>query len=123
MQQEKFRIEDEAVQILTAGEPITPEWIAENPKVFKEVYTRIFNGKDAPATPSNIDIEAVNAARTQDQSTESFGPGYKEGKRAAEKEFRERLKAEREKAYEEYMEKLRQNRVKNLSSVSVYTLP
>ena len=110
MQQEKFRIEDEAVQILTAGEPITPEWIAENPKVFKEVYTRIFNGKDAPATPSNIDIEAVNAALTQDQSTESFGPGYKEGKRAAEKEFRERLKAEREKAYEEYMEKLRQIR-------------
>ena len=110
MQQEKFRIEDEAVQILTAGEPITPEWIAENPKVFKEVYKRIFNGKDAPATPSNIDIEAVNAALAQEGTTESFGPGYKEGKRAAEKEFRERLKAEREKAYEGYMEKLRQIR-------------
>lgn len=107
MQQERYRIEDEVVRILTAGEPIDQEWITDNPKVFKELYRRIFNGKEAPATPSNIDLEAVNAALTQEGSTESFGPGYKEGKKAAETEFRERLKAQREKDYEEYLGKLR----------------
>lgn len=115
MQQERFRIEDEAIQILTAGEALEREWISQNPKVFKEIYKRIFDGKEPPSTPSNIDVEAVNAALTQEQSTESFGPGYKEGKRVAEKEFRERLKQEREKAYEEYQDKLRELRDQVLS--------
>ena len=122
MQQEKYRIEDEAIGILTAGEALDREWIAENPKVFKEIYKRIFDGKEPASTVSNIDVEAVNAALTQDQSTESFGPGYKEGKRAAEKEFREKLKnereklkQEREKAYEEYQDKLRALRDQVLS--------
>ena len=34
MQQEQFRLEDEAVQILSAGQPLTSEWVDENRKVF-----------------------------------------------------------------------------------------
>ena len=71
MQQEKFRIEDAAVEVLSSGNPISEEWIWENKKVYEELYRRLFNGKEAPFKPSQRDIDAINAALIQ-ESTDAW---------------------------------------------------
>ena len=99
MQQEQYRIEDEAIQVLSAGQPISREWIADNRKVFDEIYRKIFD-KEAPAKVSNRDFDAINAALIQEGANAST--------------YAEAYKAARQKAYEEYTDKLRELREKVL---------
>ena len=93
MRQEKFRIEDEVVRIIEAGQPVTLEWALENRKAYEELYRRMFDGKEAPRNVGKADLEAINAALTQAGGDASS--------------FAEAYKAAREKAYADYMEKMR----------------
>ena len=93
MRQEKFRIEDEVVRIIEVGQPVTLEWALENRKAYEELYRRMFDGKEAPRNVGKADLEAINAALTQAGGDASS--------------FAEAYKAAREKAYADYMEKMR----------------
>lgn len=98
LQQEKMRIEDEVVDILQHGQEITPEWIFENRAVYKELYRKIFKGKEAPYSPSQKDLEAINAALKQEGSNASaYAEAYKAARTAAWKEYQEKLSKLRDK--------------------------
>jgi len=102
MRQEKFRIEDEVVRIIEAGQPVTEEWAKENRKTYEELYRRMFDGKEAPRNVGKADLEAINAALVQ------------AGGDAAS--FAEAYKAAREKAYSDFNAKLRELRDKVMQS-------
>ena len=92
--QEQARVEDEVIQLLERGMPVTAEWAAENRDVYRELYRQLFGGKEPPQNPGKADLEAMNAAIQQ------------EGGNAAT--FAQAYKAAREKAYEEFVGKLRE---------------
>lgn len=101
-QQEKFRIEDEVVEILQNGLEVDQEWITQNRAVYKELYRQLFGGKEAPHTPGKRDLEAINAALKQ-----------KSGDAAV---FAQAYKAAREQLEAEYIQKLNNLKQKILSS-------
>lgn len=91
--QEQARVEDEVIQLLERGTPVTAEWAAENRDVYRELYRQLFGGKEPPQNPGKADLEAMNAAIRQ------------EGGNAAT--FAQAYRTAREKAYEEFAGKLR----------------
>ena len=96
MQQEKYRIQDEAVQVLSAGQPLTMDWIAGNRKVFNELYQMIFN-KEAPVKVSQKNFEAINAALMQEGANAStYAEAYKVARANAWNEFQTKLTALRD---------------------------
>ena len=96
MQQEKYRIQDEAVQVLSAGQPLTMDWIYGNRKVFNELYQMIFN-KEAPVKVSQRDFEAINAALMQEGANAStYAEAYKVARANAWNEFQTKLTALRD---------------------------
>lgn len=93
LQQEQFRIEDEVVELLSKGQPISSEWIGENRKVYQELYRQLFNGKDAPSKPSQKDIEAINASLTQNSSdSATYAKAYKQARAESYKVYAEKLR-------------------------------
>ena len=100
--EEEKRIQNEVVELLEQGRPITTEWIAENKKVFDELYRLLFDGKTPPGKVGKADLEAINAAIMQ------------QGSNAAT--FAQAYKVAREKAYGEFMEKLRAFRDKVMAA-------
>lgn len=92
--QNRARVEDEVIRLLERGTPVTAEWAAENRDVYRELYRQLFDGKEPPQNPGKADLEAMNAAIRQ------------EGGNAAT--FAQAYKAAREKAYEEFVGKLRE---------------
>ncbi len=96
MQQEKYRIQDEAVQVLSSGQPLTMDWIAGNRKVFNELYQMIFN-KEAPVKVSQRDFEAINAALMQEGANAStYAEAYKVARANAWNESQTKLTALRD---------------------------
>ena len=102
IQEEEKRIQNEVVELLEQGRPITAEWIGENKKVFDELYRQLFDGKTPPGKVGKADLEAINAAIMQ------------QGSNAAT--FAQAYKVAREKAYGEFMEKLRAFRDKVMAA-------
>ena len=101
MEQERFRIEEEVIDIITHGAVITPEWVTENRAVYNELYQQIFKGKKAPYTPGKKDIEAINAALAQSAGDASlYAQAYKDAKEQAWKEYQKRLTELRENVME-----------------------
>lgn len=100
--QEQARVEDEVIQLLERGTPVTAEWAAENRDVYRELYRQLFGGKEPPQNPGKADLEAMNAAIRQ------------EGGNAAT--FAQAYRAAREKAYEEFSGKLREFKEKVLAA-------
>lgn len=91
--QERAAIEDEVIGLLTRGAEITEAWIWDNRKVYQELYRQLFDGKEAPYNPGKKDLEAINASLLQQgENASSFAQAYK---------------VAREKAYDEFMDKLR----------------
>lgn len=91
-QQEKFRIEDEVVEILQNGVEVDQEWITQNRAVYKELYRQLFGGKEAPHTPGKRDLEAINAALKQKSGDAAvFAEAYKAVRTQLEAEFTTKL--------------------------------
>ncbi|MBR7119964.1 MAG: hypothetical protein IKC77_07190 [Lentisphaeria bacterium] len=105
LEQEKFRIQDEIVQIFSDGKPVVNEqWINENRDVFKELYKKIFPDRNPPYTPSQADIEAINMALVQESgNADVYAQAFKDAK---------------EKAWQQYSGKLKELREKVLSSMT-----
>ena len=86
-------IEDEAVEIIMRGEPLTEEWATENKAIFDEVFKLLFQ-TDAPksASPSKIILESVNEALKQKEGDASqYARAYKEAREASWNEYRKTL--------------------------------
>ena len=86
-------IEDEAVEIIMRGNPITEEWAVENKAVFDEVFKLLFN-EEAPksAKPSKTTLEAINEALKQKEGDASqYARAYKEARESSWEEYRRKL--------------------------------
>jgi len=92
MRQEKFRIENAVTEILTRGEGVTEEFLRENRDVYKELYRVLFDGREAPYNIGKADLEAVNAALTQQAANAAaYAQAYKDARKKAWEEFKSRL--------------------------------
>ena len=98
IKEEETRIQNEVVELLEKGTPITAEWIAENRKVFDELYRQLFDGETPPGKVGKADLEAINAALMQQGANAStFAQAYKVAREKAYGEFMEKLRAFRDK--------------------------
>lgn len=97
-------LDDKVVSILSAGVPVvTPDWVAENRDVYKELYKRLLSkdGKEAPYTPSQKDIEAMNSALIQEGAdAATYAKAYKEARAASAREWMEKVSELRQKVIE-----------------------
>ena len=97
MRQEKFRIENEVTEILSRGEPVTADFLRENRDVYKELYRVLFDGKEAPYNIGKADLEAVNAALTQQAgNAATYAQAYKDARKKAWEAFQTRFAALRD---------------------------
>ena len=102
--QEENRISMELEDILTNGRQITEEYLAKEPEVVKRLAQQLLgNGERKYYKVYKNDLEAINAALRQEEGDAS---GFAQGWRAAKKElaakYLERIKTEREKAWQHY---------------------
>ena len=98
IQEEEKRIQNEVVELLEQGRPVTAEWIGENKKVFDELYRQLFDGKTPPGKVGKADLEAINAALMQQGANAStFAQAYRVAREKAYGEFMEKLRAFRDK--------------------------
>ena len=98
MKQEQAKIEDEVVSLLEHGKPISEEWVRNNRKIYQELYRQLFPGKDIPYSPGKADLEAINAALIQEgENASTYAQAYKAAREKAFEEFMNRLSAFRDK--------------------------
>ena len=98
IKEEETRIQNEVVELLEKGTPITAEWIAENRKVFDELYRQLFDGETPPGKVGKADLEAINAALMQlGANASTFAQAYRVAREKAYGEFMEKLRAFRDK--------------------------
>jgi len=86
-------IEDTVVDLISRGEPITPEYAEANPEVFNELY-RQFMEEEPPKSkkPSELNLETINAALQNEKGREEgYAAAYKDARAASWKEFSKRL--------------------------------
>lgn len=98
-------INDEAIYIVSRGEPITEEWAIEHPEVFRAVYKILMNGEEAPKSkkPSKDNLQAVNRALTQEGGN-TFGGSTREEQI---KTYMQAYKDARADSWEQYKAELR----------------
>lgn len=103
---EENRISMELEDILTNGRQITEEYLAKEPEVVKRLAQQLLgNGERKYYKVYKNDLEAINAALRQEEGDASgYAQGYRAGRKESAKEFREKLKADREKAWEAFKE-------------------
>lgn len=95
--QERERIEEEVVDILTHGMEVTQDWIDANRDVYKELYRKVMK-KDPPHNPGKLDLETLNAAINQESSSaDDYAEAYRKGREESKKEYMEKLREFREK--------------------------
>nr|DAF06474.1 MAG TPA: MAEBL protein [Caudoviricetes sp.] len=109
---EENRISMELEDILTNGRQITEEYLAKEPEVVKRLAQQLLgNGERKYYKVYKNDLEAINAALRQEEGDASgYAQGYRAGKKESAKEFREKLKADREKAWEAFKERVKKLR-------------
>lgn len=86
-------VEDTVVDLISRGEPITPEYAEANPDVFNELY-RQFMEEEPPKSkkPSELNLETINAALQNEKGREEgYAAAYKDARAASWKEFSKRL--------------------------------
>ena len=109
---EENRISMELEDILTNGRQITEEYLAKEPEVVKRLAQQLLgNGERKYYKVYKNDLEAINAALRQEEGDASgYAQGYRAGRKESAKEFREKLKADREKAWEAFKERVKKLR-------------
>ena len=117
---EENRISMELEDILTNGRQITEEYLAKEPEVVKRLAQQLLgNGERKYYKVYKNDLEAINAALRQEEGDASgYAQGYRAGRKESAKEFREKLKADREKAWQHYREQFAELRRKMLDDRS-----
>ena len=110
----------ELEDILTNGRQITEEYLAKEPEVVKRLAQQLLgNGERKYYKVYKNDLEAINAALRQEEGDASgYAQGYRAGRKESAKEFREKLKADREKAWQHYREQFAELRRKMLDDRS-----
>ncbi len=98
--QEKFRIENEVIEVLEGKIPITEVWVKENRSVYDELYRQIMK-EEPPRQPGKKDIETLNAAVTNETvDAAAFAAAYKAAREAAANEYMAKLRELRDKVME-----------------------
>ncbi len=116
---EENRISMELEDILTNGRQITEEYLAKEPEVVKRLAQQLLGGERKYYKVYKNDLEAINAALRQEEGDASgYAQGYRAGRKESAKEFREKLKADREKAWQHYREQFAELRRKMLDDRS-----
>jgi len=94
-------LEDKVIAVMSAGDPVvTPDWVAENRDVYKELYKRLL-GKEAPYTPGKRDMEALNSALIQEGTdAAAYAKAYKDARAASAREWMEKVSELRKKVIE-----------------------
>ena len=98
--QEKFRIENEVIEVLEGKIPITEVWVKENRSVYDELYRQIMK-EEPPRQPGKKDIETLNAAvNNETVDAAAFAAAYKAAREAAANEYMAKLRELRDKVME-----------------------